>query len=678
MREPSEASGSPSSQSGVSETGGAPPRAPHPTVETVEERGTEGYESDESSQGGRSRASSTFSAPDATFDLREYVDLSEPGAFCMMRMTRVVKGHRYPAVCGNLHGECKRSKHAVRNTDPSYLAPLGLYLACPDEYDQPGTDGRTDSIHYSREQVKDLLRRQEREREQEREEASEALSPERRPSTTVTFAATPISHRTRQSTQEVIEIQDPTPSLESSGHGATPPRRAAMVIGAVPPNDPPPPPAPRPWYGLVRPSGQRVATNSAKQAMEWQYAGDRLERIFASRAEAEAWVAQASAPTSQATGPTGALGKEVLGPMGPDRVLPPEAGWSSPSSAVPPDPMSHMLARLSTMPTGPDPSTGTELIFGLDPTHETEMDGMLLPPHLTDSDQRKEFFNISMDVTSLPGGYRSTDDDDQGGTEALMHVLGHGGSTFRAWRKTSLNALAKIKSKDELLVFVRDVEKVVVRHRLAEHQRWRNYMHKSNHTRDVIELYLRTGLLPRLIDDTYQYYINLLNTVRSSMWEFNEDVWAGSYTSQILRHHSLELQQIRQTASDYRMFLLEVYVYLRNANKEKFQDPSFTRALLYNTGRELRTEDPPPPPAPNGAATSAVARCAHCRRNGTHQGVTKEDCPLKVLSARKAQSAVTGLSKVQARTVTRAIASAFHANPAGDVDAMIATARTAV
>ena len=91
MREPSDASGSPSSQSGHSETEVVLQGAARPEVETVDEGG-DGYESEESSKDDGSRASSTFSAPDTTFDLREYVDLTNPGAFCMIKMTRILNG----------------------------------------------------------------------------------------------------------------------------------------------------------------------------------------------------------------------------------------------------------------------------------------------------------------------------------------------------------------------------------------------------------------------------------------------------------------------------------------------------------------------------------------------------------------------------------------------------------
>ena len=154
--------------------------------------------------------------------------------------------------------------------------------------------------------------------------------------------------------------------------------------------------------------------------------------------------------------------------------------------------------------------------------------------------------------------------------------------------------------------------------------------------------------MTRVVEDTYTYNLALSNSLTR-----------------------------RIGTADYRMFVLEVYVYLRNAHKEKFQDPSFTRSLLYNTGRIARNDELSPPEAPSGAATP-TGRCVHCRRNGAHPGTTREDCPLKVLPTRKAHMALANLSGGQARTVTRTLLAALTATPAGDVDAMIATARAAV
>ena len=144
--------------------------------------------------------------------------------------------------------------------------------------------------------------------------------------------------------------------------------------------------------------------------------------------------------------------------------------------------MSHMLARFAHMTTGPDPSVGTRLIFGLDLTQEEGMNVALLPPNLTNSEKRKDFFNMAMDVASLPGGYNLSDDYDMGFEWGGGFDDGVGRT--RLYTSRPMNALSNIKSKDDLLGFVRSVEKVVDRYRSAQHQRWRGFMFNSNHPVD--------------------------------------------------------------------------------------------------------------------------------------------------------------------------------------------------
>ena len=234
---------------------------------------------------------------------------------------------------------------------------------------------------------------------------------------------------------------------------------------------------------------------------------------------------------------------------------------------------------------------------------------------------------------------------------------------------------AESPAKKELLQFVRDVEKAVIRHRQAQEHRMRSYMHACRLPAETAALYLQAGLLPRILRDTYKYYHSLLETVRSAQWEMDAPTWKDSYVDQMIRHHSLELGHIRLTATDYRMHLLETYVYLRNAQKEKFQDPSFTRSLLSNLARGSAGGTEAPPAA---ASSGQETRCKHCRRAGIHSGTSKEDCLLSGLPARKAQSALSGLNKTKAKAVAKAIKEAVSSNPNGDHDDIVSTARAAV
>jgi hypothetical protein len=205
----------------------------------------------------------------------------------------------------------------------------------------------------------------------------------------------------------------------------------------------------------------------------------------------------------------------------------------------------------------------------------------------------------------------------------------------------------------------------------------RKHLFSCSHDTTFVELYVVSGPLPTLIEHTYQHYLALLNTLRSAAFEYDSSVWKGSYIEKMIAHHSSELGQIRETASDYRMHLLETYIYLRNARRDKFQDPSFMRSLLDRMGRS----EAPPPDAPRGGEDSSggpnppPTRCSHCRRNGLHPGTGKSDCTLQLLPRGKAQSAVQGLNRIQAKNVATGIASALRSDPATPHDALIARIR---
>ena len=111
---------------------------------------------------------------------------------------------------------------------------------------------------------------------------------------------------------------------------------------------------------------------------------------------------------------------------------------------------------------------------------------------------------------------------------------------------------------------------------------------------------------------------------------------------------------------------------------EKYQDPSFTRSVLFFAARNQADTGSLPTDTPATPSAQSVNRCKHCRRNGIHSGTAKEDCPLKALSARKAQSAVANLNKNQAKAVARQIRDKLQEDPNGDTDSIIAAARASV
>ena len=236
------------------------------------------------------------------------------------------------------------------------------------------------------------------------------------------------------------------------------------------------------------------------------------------------------------------------------------------------------------------------------------------------------------------------------------------------------NALGRVASREELLQFVRDVEKAALRQRTAQNQRMRAHLAACRVPTEVISLCLRSGLLPRIIEDTHGFHIKLLETLRSTEWEFSSPNWKGSCVDEMARHHATELGQIRVTATDHRMHLLESHVCLRNAHKEKFQDPSFTRALLHTVAKNRAGPDEPDEPKKEVKSK----RCSHCKKSGVHTGNSKDDCPLKMLTSAKAKKAMEGLTTPQCKAVHEAIKDAFASNASANPDEAIESARASV
>ena len=191
------------------------------------------------------------------------------------------------------------------------------------------------------------------------------------------------------------------------------------------------------------------------------------------------------------------------------------------------------------------------------------MDGLLLSPTLQDGEACQEFCKLAMDVASLPGGHRFSDDNECGLAELLAQAFGrtHTGH-FCNWCKVTNNTLGRIASKKELLQFVKDVESAVVRHRLAQDHRMQNYLLACQILPEAVSLYLQSGLLPRIIQDTFWFHLNLLETLRTAQWEVESTTWKDGYIDQMVKYHSLELSQISQTVADYQTHLMETHVSL--------------------------------------------------------------------------------------------------------------------
>ena len=626
-----------------------------------------------------SRASSNVSEAAEDIPLADLVDLSDRSKVCLVRMHKRVGNVQIPCVCGLDPSVCSIRNHSSKreSNNPTVLGMPGFYV----EYVSPdGTRtgaGRADMRFYSAEEVEFARARLQSERTQveqdvQEEDDAESLAPSA-PSVAPSAAFSTPRHR-----GAMVGFSEPLvePSLPSTRSDPTPktrnplPKKVSNVVEG--PSPVPLPSDPNLWYCFVQTDGRRIATDSTKKVLEFQGLGYDLRLVVPTREEAVRWCHESPAgvPNVPVPGPGIVSGPNLKTTLTPNGSMAPPAR-SGPTVK----PQDALLSRIAQMSVGKDPSESTQHVYGISPADEVKMDDFLLPPGLTDPDSKADFYDLAMDVASLPGGYRLNDDDDLTNNEALLAAIGKGRNNhFRSWRRNAHNQLGKIASKEDLLKFVTDVERTVIRTRTAQNQRMRKFLYACSHDSTFVELYVSSGPLPRLVEDTYRAFLALLEALRSAMFEFHEDSWKGSYIQRMLHHHSRELGHIRATSSDYRMHLLETYVYLRNSQKEKFQDPSFVRSLMYTIGKERTTEGG----GDSGEAGEQPTRCSHCRRNGTHKGTTKESCPLKMLSRAKATSAVNNLSKQNAKKVTKAIASAMEENPDGNVDEVISAARAEI
>jgi hypothetical protein len=435
-----------------------------------------------------------------------------------------------------------------------------------------------------------------------------------------------------------------------------------------------------PWFCLLKMDTRRVSSNSPEHVQALRREGAFVVKIVRGKAEAMAWVkmgpphssaydsclvegpatAQDLVPTPAiassngfrrgAAGPSAGSGTSVT----PDGL---DGRWKEKgNNNAPPNLLGELLDKVGKYTCAPDPSVGTSQVFGMDPADAANLDNLLLPPIADDSKTKQDFYDLAMDVANLPGAYRQTDDDDASSSEALAHALGRSRSTFyRSWRKVTHNSLGRIKSLKELLQMAKDLERSVERQRRAQDQRMRSFLYDCRLPQDVIGLYLQSGLLIRVLRDTYRYYHGLVETCRTTAWEMPQATWKDGYVDQMIQHHARELWQIRSTATDYRMHLLETYVYLRNAHHEKYQDPAFTRYLLYSVAKGTSGgEDHDDHPSPS-SGDPEKNRCKHCRRSKLHTGTATADCPLKALTSRQAQEALQNLNKLKCKAVCKFI-----------------------
>lgn len=279
-----------------------------------------------------------------------------------------------------------------------------------------------------------------------------------------------------------------------------------------------------------------------------------------------------------------------------------------------------------------------------------EMDAALCPPHMT-ADERENFLETVVDVTALPGMFRSnknseTTMDTDTATSIVATALGKRVSmTDVMWRSPAKNALSKVKTQAHLYEVITGIERSG---RIAFQQmegRMRAIMYRCNFDRTSISLYLQAGLLPRMIRASHDRYIALLYKARQKVIEHGS--WDDSLGYEMVLHHARETQNIRQYSVDWRNFVIQTYVYLRDAEKKSYVDETMYKSLF-----KRQPFNPSAATPSNNKARDGSGTCSHCR------------CPVGVAhQGGKTTCAFAGLSYAKAREAGQKFMSALEASP---------------
>ena len=246
--------------------------------------------------------------------------------------------------------------------------------------------------------------------------------------------------------------------------------------------------------------------------------------------------------------------------------------------------------NFATVRAGKDESSGDgDKVFGVSTKDLPALDQLLLPNGLTDPEAKEKIFDSVTDVVALPGmcngaltGIGDGMGEDGGNMEAILVASMRAKATVTRhvnFTSVKLNGLARMKDPPaEIDEFIESVEEAMENERTRQRSSMIEALMVSNYDLEVAEKYAEQGVLARIVEDSYQAYIGLLNTLRSFIHSA-EGSWADSYPQAIWKYHTKKLLALRQGATSYRHWLILSYVYLRDSKSEKYVNNSVTRSL---------------------------------------------------------------------------------------------------
>jgi hypothetical protein len=264
-----------------------------------------------------------------------------------------------------------------------------------------------------------------------------------------------------------------------------------------------------------------------------------------------------------------------------------------------------------------------------------EIDEVLAPAGLASKD-RSTLVDAAVDVAALPGmcsaAHPQMYDEVQGVTEAATTMLATlSGKRAQLhdtqWKTQRKNSLGSVKKETDLLALIEAVEDSSAPAFEQQESRIRMFLLQRRFDEDDILDYLEHGLLPTITRRSREYFVSLLDRVRSLYYHHN-NTWEGGPAKAMLDHHAKGLGNVRAFSIDHRTCVLKTCVCLRESADKKFFGASMSEALW---SRVATLEVPHDALTPPGVG----AKCSHCRNKEVHAYLgllpARTNCPFASL-----------------------------------------------
>jgi hypothetical protein len=200
------------------------------------------------------------------------------------------------------------------------------------------------------------------------------------------------------------------------------------------------------------------------------------------------------------------------------------------------------------------------------------------------------------------------------------------------WRVATRNALDKVKSMEDLFDATDEIGSQSDKVMQSFHASVQEILYSQGWSTEDVNLYLGSGLLPRIVQRFLQYYYKMFLHFQKLAAKDPDPDHFREYTMLHIKHHARQLRQIRLYAPRRSLMILRSYTYLRDAKEKGFTDIKLMGALAQKLQEMTSTL--------TDLAGSASLRqkppkewaCSHCHSE-IHQGGPNE-CPLKDLKTK--------------------------------------------